>query len=60
MFPLLSQPFYKKLFGSLEKSYPVAKYISTAGFYIGCHQGLTRDDLDYVAGVFQDYFKGLK
>jgi dTDP-4-amino-4,6-dideoxygalactose transaminase len=60
MFPLLSQPFYRKLFGDLEKSCPVARYISRAGFYIGCHQGLTRDDLDYVVQVFQSYFKTLK
>jgi perosamine synthetase len=60
MLPLLNQPFYKKLFGNLERSFPVAIYINNAGFYIGCHQGLTRDDLDYVADVFQNYFKGLK
>jgi len=60
IFPLLNQPFYKKLFGDLDKSYPVAKYINKAGFYIGCHQGLTRDDLDYVVDLFQGYFNGLK
>ena len=60
MFPLLNQPFYKKLFGDLEKSYPVARYINKSGFYIGCHQGLTRDDLDYVVNIFHNYFKDLK
>jgi dTDP-4-amino-4,6-dideoxygalactose transaminase len=26
-------------------------------FWIGCWQGLTKDDLDYVVGVFYSFFK---
>jgi dTDP-4-amino-4,6-dideoxygalactose transaminase len=37
--------------------YPVAKRINERGFYIGCHDGLTRDDLDYVLESFEEYFK---
>lgn len=48
MLPLLNQPIYKKIFGDIEDHYPVAKNINRNGFYIGCHHGLTKDDLDYV------------
>lgn len=58
MFPLLSQPVYRKLFGDLEERYPVARMIRQCGFYIGCHHKLTDDDVAYVAGVFGDYFHG--
>ena len=57
MLPLLNQPFYKKLFGNLESQYPVAKWINNNGFYIGCHQTLTKGDLGYVVGVFEEFFK---
>lgn len=47
MLPLLNQPIYKRIFGNIEDEYPVAKYINSHGFYIGCHHGLTRQELDY-------------
>ena len=58
MFPLLSQPVYRRLFGNLEAQYPVAGELARRGFYIGCHQNLTGQDLDYVADVFTSYFSG--
>lgn len=48
MMPLLNQPVIRQLFGSMEDRYPVAKWIAHCGFYVGCHQGLTRADLDYL------------
>ncbi len=57
MLPLLNQPIYKKLFGNLEEKYPVAKNIDENGFYIGCHHGLTTEDMKDVADVFQDFFE---
>lgn len=57
LMPLLNQPFYRKLFGDLEKDYPVASALNRRGFYIGCHQGLARDDLDYVLEQFHDFFR---
>ncbi len=56
MLPLLNQPIYRKLFGDIEKDYPVAQYINSNGFYIGCHHGLTVNDLDYVIGTFNRFF----
>lgn len=57
MLPLLNQPAYKNLWGNIENKFPVAKYINQNGFYIGCHQNLTRGDLDYVKEKFEEFFK---
>ena len=57
--PLLNQPVYKKLFGNVEKEYPVAKYINKNGFYIGCHQDLKKDDLDYIIYIFRKYLENI-
>lgn len=56
MFPLLSQPIYRRIFPGLENEYPVAQHLSRSGFYIGNHYGLTEEDMAYVAQVFEDYF----
>lgn len=56
LLPLLNQPVYQKLFGRLEKKYPVATYLSDNGFYVGCHAGLKKRDLDYVIESFHAFF----
>lgn len=60
LLPLLSQPVYKNLFGNIEDDYPIAKSISTNGFYIGCHTGLSKNDLDFIILNFQEFFKNFK
>lgn len=60
LLPLLSQPIYKKLFGDLEKHYPVAAKLNEAAFYIGCHTEMNDDDLHYIVECFQQYFGGLR
>lgn len=57
MLPLLNQPIYRRLFGDLEPSYPVARTINARGFYIGCHQGFSQDDLDYILEMFAQFFR---
>ncbi len=57
MLPLLTQPIYRRLFGDLEPSYPVARAINARGFYIGCHQGLSQDDLDYILETVGRFFR---
>ena len=57
LMPLLNQPVYKKLFGNLEPKYPVARWINKAGFYIGCHQELTKTDINFVLNVFDSFFE---
>ena len=57
LFPLLNQPVMRKLFGkSIENRFPVAKFLNRHAFYIGCHQYLSKEDLDYVVKIFYDYF----
>lgn len=57
LFPLLSQPVYRRLFPGLEDSYPIAKKLSRKGLYFGCHQGLQEEDLHYVVECFTEFFQ---
>jgi dTDP-4-amino-4,6-dideoxygalactose transaminase len=34
----------------------VASTVTQRGFYIGCHQGLTTEDLDYIIEKFMEFF----
>ncbi|HXF82954.1 MAG TPA: DegT/DnrJ/EryC1/StrS family aminotransferase [bacterium] len=56
LMPLLDQPVYRRLFGDLEEQYPVARRVTRQGFYVGCHQGLSREDIDYMIDVFAEFF----
>ncbi|MBI1745728.1 MAG: DegT/DnrJ/EryC1/StrS family aminotransferase [Acidobacteria bacterium] len=56
LFPLLSQPIYRRLFGDLQEHFPVAQRLYQSGFYIGCHPSLGTDELDYVIGKFKEFF----
>ena len=60
LFPLLEQPIYKKLFPGEAEKYPVAQHLAKQGFFIGMHQGLTREDIEYVSKTIHDYFKEQK
>lgn len=51
------QPAYAYLKNLYQDKLPVADYVGRNGFYIGCHQYLTKDDLDYVVEVFEKIFK---
>lgn len=55
MLPLLNQPVYLKMFGDLEPKYPNAAYIDHHGFYIGCHHGLGKKELDYIIQAISEY-----
>lgn len=57
LLPLLNQPVYKKLFGDIEYKYPVSKHLNNNAFYIGCHTGITKKELDYIIKKFHQYFK---
>lgn len=57
LMPLLSQPIYKQLFGNIEDQFPMAKKINESGLYIGCHQYLTEEDLQYISDTIHEYFK---
>jgi perosamine synthetase len=58
LLPLINQPIYKQLFGTLDDQYPVAAKLNTAAFYIGCHPEMSDDDVSYIIDVFHEYFRG--
>lgn len=57
LLPLVTQKIYKKYFKNREKDYPVSTSLAKQAFYIGCHQYLTDDDVDYVISKFHEFFK---
>jgi perosamine synthetase len=58
MFPLLSQPVYRRLFPNLVAQYPVAQHLESQGFFIGCHQGIDDAGIKYISDSITDYFGG--
>lgn len=48
MMPLINQPVYASM-NIDPKEYPVADWVNNCGFYVGCHQDLTDNDLQYMA-----------
>ena len=59
MLPLLCQPIYNQLFGDIEKEYPVAEWIDHYGFYVGCHHGLSKEQLDKIVETIITFVEGL-
>ena len=54
LMPITNQPVYKDFF--LTKSYPVAERINRAGFLIGCHPFLSKNDILYAADKMEEFF----
>ena len=54
-------PIHQPSFAHLKKRYkgklPNAEYLGANGFYIGCHQYLSEDDLHFVADAFKKSLK---
>jgi len=48
------QPAYKHLKDDYRGKLPNADYIGLNGFYIGCHQYLTKTDLDFAVKGIQE------
>lgn len=56
LLPLITQPAYRDL--HIRRSdFPIATNLASRGFYVGCHQGLTQSDLDYVAEKLSSFIK---
>lgn len=51
------QPAYSHLKSEYEGKLPNAEYAGSNGFYIGCHQYLKQDDLEYIANSFGEILK---
>jgi CDP-4-dehydro-6-deoxyglucose reductase, E1 len=52
------QPAYAHLRGEYLGKLPNAEYLGVNGFYIGCHQYLSPEDIDYTIGVFKGILGG--
>ena len=55
----LHQPAYAHLKKQYKGKLPNAEYIGANGFYIGCHQYLTREDLEHVSAAFDKVLKNI-
>lgn len=60
LMPLINQPYIRKMYALDENQYPVAKWINSNGFYIGCHQKMGLSELEYIVNTFDAYFKKQK
>jgi dTDP-4-amino-4,6-dideoxygalactose transaminase len=47
------QPAYDYLQRQYAGKLPVAEFIGSKGFYLGCHQYLSQEDLDYICETFR-------
>jgi perosamine synthetase len=56
LLPLINQPVYRKMFGDLEPQYPVATWLNNNGFYIGCHQTISDEMIEYVVNKLYAFF----
>lgn len=54
--PLTCQPVYRGLFN--EADYPKAKFMNERGLYWSVHQGLTRNELDFIVEKTGEFFNG--
>jgi dTDP-4-amino-4,6-dideoxygalactose transaminase len=54
MMPVVTQPIYVDLVDPVD--FPTSYWTAKNGFYIGCHQDLSIDDVEYVLEAFRRYF----
>lgn len=57
LMPLVDQPVIRSIHGDIEGQYPVAKLLNNNGLYIGCHQYMTDDDVEFVVATIREYFR---
>lgn len=55
LLPLLNQPAYRQAFKVNPKKYPQADRVNQRGFYFGCHQGMNRADINYLAAKLHEF-----
>jgi len=55
MLPLLDQPAYKGMFN--VEDFPISQWIKKYGFYIGCHQYITDNEVKYIIEKFYEFFR---
>ena len=58
LLPLINQPVYRRLFGDLDGEYPTAERLNERAFYVGCHAGMSDEEVEYVVSCFLASFEG--
>ncbi len=56
MMPLINQPYIRDTIDL--RLYPMAQRINQTGLLFGCHQGLTKKDLDYIINTIKEFNDG--
>ena len=51
LLPIIGQPCYEGVLDFPDDAFPNARNALANGFYIGCHPGMTDDDVDYIGEV---------
>jgi dTDP-4-amino-4,6-dideoxygalactose transaminase len=57
MMPLINQPYIKKMFGDMSKKFPTAAAIGRLGLLIGCHEYMSKPDMDYIVELVKEWRK---
>lgn len=57
LLPLINQPLYRRLYGSLDEANPVAAGLNERAFYVGCHAFLTDAEAAHMIDVFHAFFR---
>jgi perosamine synthetase len=56
----LQQPSFSYLRDTYKGKLPFAEYLGKNAFYIGCHQYLEQEDLEFTVTAFQEIMKSIK
>jgi perosamine synthetase len=52
--PIHLRPFYRKMFGFKEGDFPVTELLGRTSIAIPFHNGLTAEEVEYVAEVLEE------
>lgn len=55
--PLTNQPYFRALFGDIERNYPVCARANERAFYVGCHPYMSDADVDAVIASFRSFYR---
>ena len=51
--PLLNQPYIRDK--RIGKPFPISDFVLQQGMLFGCHQDLTKKDLDYICKTIKEF-----
>jgi dTDP-4-amino-4,6-dideoxygalactose transaminase len=54
LLPIVNQPAYKDWINPGD--FPVSDKLVRSGFYIGCHQGMSEEDVDYIISTVDEFY----